>query len=115
MSPETKLSHSREEKIQEIKDFIASANQAEIRLLDIALKERKTAIIADGKEQIQPAVCLYTSEIGGREYIYSFESIDGKKIRRKIRETDISSYDYASVKVSPKAKEVLKEKYGIQV
>ncbi len=114
MSPEVKQSISREEKIKAIKDFIASASLGEVRLLDIALKDRKHEVINSGVEESQPAINLFACESRGREYIYSQEHKEGKKVTRKIKEAEILDYNFETAKITPKAKEVLKKKYGIE-
>lgn len=114
MSPEAKLEVTREEKLQEIKEFLASANLNEIRVIDIALKERKSEVVNNGVENNQPAISLFACEIRGREYIYSQQYKEGKKITRKVKEKDIPTFDFETAKITPKAREVLQEKYGIQ-
>lgn len=115
MSPEIKLSKSREEKFQEIKDFISSATLSEMRLIDIALQERKSEVVNNGIEKNQPAISLIACEIGGRDYIYSQEYKEGKKFTRKVKEKEIPNYNFESAKITPKAKEVLQVKYGIKI
>ncbi len=115
MALEITSSQPREEKIKDIRDFIITASIAEMRLIDIALKDRKHEIISNGLEVSQPAISLIACEIRGREYIYSQETIEGRKVTQKVKERDIATYDFAKAKISPKAREVLQEKYGIKI
>jgi hypothetical protein len=110
----TKQQLIKEISLEQIKEVIKSANLADLRVLDICLKERRDQIIKSGEELFAPSESLSVSKIRGTDYLYLHKKVSGKTVSRVVNENDLSNFNFDAVKISPKARQLLQEKYKIQ-
>lgn len=99
--------------MEELKSIINTASLHQLRILDICIKERKEEILKSGVGPIDLYKSVSVSRIRGKDFLYLHQRINGKKVSKVIREIEVSDFDFEGVKVSPKAKILLAEKYEI--
>jgi hypothetical protein len=107
---------SKQLSIDEIKDFIRSSSNLDIlRTLEVCIKQKRDDIVESGQASLEPFESIATSNIRGTDYLYIHKRVKGKTVSRKLKDDEFESFDFGSVKISKKAKQLLREKYKLDL